>query len=72
MSMQNILTVRWLKSIDEVAREQWDRLAQPLKAPPPSDVTLSGRVTSVSPLQEANALVPIVVRPVGNVMPVSP
>ncbi len=33
MSMQNILTVRWLKSIDEIAREQWDRLAQPLATP---------------------------------------
>jgi predicted N-acyltransferase len=33
MNKQNIWTVRWLKTIDEVAREQWDRLAQPLATP---------------------------------------
>lgn len=31
--MQNIITVRWLKAIGEVGREQWDRLAQPLATP---------------------------------------
>ena len=33
MGKQSILTVRWLKRIADVDREQWDRLAKPLATP---------------------------------------